>query len=43
MKELDRTLWEYGVVAKTKHNEVAPSQHELAPVFSTVNIASDHD
>lgn len=43
MKDLDRQLWEYGVVAKTRHNEVAPSQHELAPVYSSMNIASDHD
>ncbi|MFA6866374.1 MAG: glutamine synthetase III [Clostridia bacterium] len=43
MKDLDRTLWEYGILAKTKHNEVAPSQHELAPIYTTVNIASDHD
>ncbi len=43
MKELDRELWKLGVNAKTKHNEVAPAQHELAPVFSTTNIATDHN
>jgi len=43
MKELDRELWKLGVTAKTKHNEVAPSQHELAPVFATTNIAADHN
>ncbi len=43
MKDLDRTLWSYGVLAKTKHNEVAPAQHELAPVYSTTNIATDHN
>ena len=43
MKELDEELWKLGVVAKTKHNEVAPAQHELAPVFGTVNIAADHN
>ncbi len=43
MKELDEELWKLGVVAKTEHNEVAPAQHELAPVFSTVNIATDHN
>ena len=43
MKELNDELWKLGVVAKTEHNEVAPAQHELAPVFSTVNIASDHN
>ncbi|NJD04437.1 MAG: glutamine synthetase type III [Ruminiclostridium sp.] len=42
MKELDEELWKLGVSAKTKHNEVAPSQHELAPIFSTTNIATDH-
>ena len=43
MKELDEELWKLGVLAKTKHNEVAPSQHELAPVFCTANIAADHN
>jgi len=43
MADLDRELWTLGVMAKTEHNEVAPAQHELAPVFSTVNIASDHN
>ncbi len=43
MKELDEELWKLGVYAKTKHNEVAPSQHELAPVYTTINIASDQN
>ncbi len=43
MKELDTELWKLGISAKTKHNEVAPSQHELAPIFSTTNIATDHN
>ncbi len=43
MKELDEELWKLGVFAKTKHNEVAPAQHELAPVFTTANIAADHN
>ncbi|MDR0303479.1 MAG: glutamine synthetase III [Chitinispirillales bacterium] len=43
MKELDEELWKLGVYAKTKHNEVAPSQHELAPIFMTTNIATDHN
>jgi len=43
MKELDEELWKLGVYAKTKHNEVAPAQHELAPVFTTANIATDHN
>ena len=43
MKELDYELWKVGVMAKTKHNEVAPAQHELAPIFCTVNIATDHN
>ena len=41
MRDLDATLWSYGVFAKTKHNEVAPAQHELAPVFTTANVAVD--
>ena len=43
MKELDEELWTLGIYAKTKHNEAAPAQHELAPVFTTTNIASDHN
>jgi len=43
MKELEEELWKLGVPAKTKHNEVAPAQHELAPVFGTTNIATDHN
>ncbi len=43
MKELDETLWKYGIYAKTKHNEVAPAQHELAPVFDSSNVATDHN
>jgi len=43
MKELDEALWKYGIYAKTKHNEVAPAQHELAPVFDSSNIATDHN
>ncbi len=43
MKELDEELWKLGVMAKTKHNEVAPAQHELAPIFTTSNIATDHN
>lgn len=43
MQELDEELWKLGISAKTKHNEVAPAQHELAPVFTTANIASDHN
>jgi glutamine synthetase len=43
MHELDETLWKLGVNARTKHNEVAPAQHELAPIFSTTNIATDHN
>ncbi len=43
MDDLDEELWKLGVVAKTKHNEVAPGQHELAPMFSTTNIATDHN
>ena len=42
MKELDEELWKLGVPAKTKHNEVAPCQHELAPIFDTTNVAIDH-
>ena len=43
MSDLDQELWKLGVMAKTKHNEVAPSQHELAPIFATSNIATDHN
>ncbi len=43
MGDLDRELWKLGVLAKTKHNEVAPAQHELAPIFTTTNIACDHN
>ncbi|MDD3903340.1 MAG: glutamine synthetase III [Sphaerochaeta sp.] len=43
MKELDEELWKLGILAKTEHNEVAPSQHELAPIFTTSNIATDHN
>ena len=43
MKEVDEELWKLGIYAKTKHNEVAPAQHELAPVFTTTNIATDHN
>lgn len=43
MAELDEELWKLGVLAKTKHNEVAPAQHEFAPIFTTANIAADHN
>ncbi|MCH5304319.1 MAG: glutamine synthetase type III, partial [Ruminococcus sp.] len=43
MAELDRELWSYGIYAKTKHNEVAPSQHEVAPIFTTTNVAVDNN
>ncbi len=43
MKELDEELWKHGILSKTKHNEVAPAQHELAPIFDTSNIATDHN
>ena len=43
MKELDEELWKLGVYAKTEHNEGAPAQHELAPIFTTTNIAADHN
>jgi len=43
MKELDEELWKLGISAKTEHNEVAPAQHELAPIFTTANIATDHN
>lgn len=43
MKELDEELWKLGILAKTKHNEVAPGQHEFAPIYTTVNIATDQN
>ena len=43
MKELDEELWKLGVLAKTKHNEVAPAQHELAPIYTDTNTATDHN
>ena len=43
MADLDVELWKYGLLAKTKHNEVAPAQHEIAPIFSTTNIATDNN
>ncbi|GHU78994.1 glutamine synthetase [Clostridia bacterium] len=43
MSELDEELWKLGVLSKTRHNEVAPAQHELAPIFATTNIACDHN
>ncbi len=43
MREVDEELWKLGVLAKTEHNEAAPAQHELAPIFTTINIAADHN
>ncbi len=43
MKDLDNELWKLGILSKTKHNEVAPCQHELAPIFGTTNLATDHN
>lgn len=43
MQDLDKNLWEMGIASKTKHNEAAPAQHELAPEYSTANIACDHN
>ena len=43
MEELNRELWKLGILAKTEHNEVAPAQHELAPIYTTTNIATDHN
>ena len=43
MEELNQELWELGILAKTEHNEVAPAQHELAPIYTTTNIATDHN
>lgn len=43
MSDLNKELWKLGILAKTEHNEVAPAQHELAPIFTTTNIATDHN
>jgi glutamine synthetase len=43
MEELDEELWKLGILAKTEHNEVAPAQHELAPIYTTTNVAADHN
>ena len=43
MEELDEELWKLGILAKTEHNEVAPAQHELAPIYTTTNVATDHN
>ena len=43
MRDLDEELWKLGILAKTKHNEVAPAQHELAPIFATTNVSTDHN
>ena len=43
MKELDEELWKLGILSKTKHNETAPAQHELAPIFTSANVATDHN
>lgn len=43
MEDLDKELWKLGILAKTRHNEVAPAQHELAPIFTTTNLATDHN
>ena len=43
MRDLDQELWKLGILAKTKHNEVAPGQHELAPIFATTNVSTDHN
>ena len=43
MRQLDDQLWQYGINSKTKHNEVAPAQHEMAPVFDSANVATDHN
>ncbi|RKI22406.1 glutamine synthetase type III [bacterium 1xD8-6] len=43
MKDLNQELWKLGILSKTQHNEVAPAQHEMAPIFSTANIATDHN
>lgn len=43
MEDLNRELWKLGIAAKTEHNEVAPAQHELAPIFTSANIATDQN
>ena len=43
MADLNEELWKLGILAKTQHNEVAPAQHELAPIYTTTNIATDHN
>ena len=43
MADLNEELWKLGILAKTEHNEVAPAQHELAPIYTTTNIATDHN
>ena len=43
MEDLNQELWKLGILAKTEHNEVAPAQHELAPIFSVANVATDHN
>ena len=43
MEDLNEELWKLGILAKTEHNEVAPAQHELAPIYTTTNIATDHN
>ena len=43
MEDLNDELWKLGILAKTEHNEVAPAQHELAPIYTTTNIATDHN
>ena len=43
MNELNMELWKLGILSKTQHNEVAPAQHEMAPIYSTANIATDHN
>ena len=43
MKDLDEELWKLGIPSKTKHNEAAPGQHEMAPLFTTSNVATDHN
>ncbi len=43
MNELNEELWKLGILAKTEHNEVAPAQHELAPIYATTNVATDHN
>ena len=43
MKDLEHELWKLGILAKTKHNEVAPAQHELAPIYTDANTACDHN